>query len=60
MESAAAAAQVIGAIVGAVATGDLTPMEAAELSKLIESYVRTLEVTDLDERLTRLEKTTRQ
>jgi hypothetical protein len=56
IESPAAAAQVMSIIVGAVANGDLTPSEASELSKLVESYIRAVEVTDLDERLARLEK----
>jgi hypothetical protein len=43
-----------------VANGDLTPGEAAELSKLVENYVHAVEVTDLDERLTRIEKMGRQ
>jgi len=60
IDSPAAATQVMGIIVGAVANGDLTPSEAAELSKLVESYARAVEVSDLDERLTRLEKMGRQ
>src|SRR5829696_7562961 len=40
-EDAKAAA---GAILQAVADGDLTPSEAGELSKLLESYTRVIEV----------------
>ena len=42
-----------------IATGalDITPSEAAELSKLVEGYVKSLEVTDLAERITKLERT---
>ena len=44
------------ALLQAVASGDLTPSEAAELGKLVEAHVRAIEVTDVQERLTRLEK----
>jgi hypothetical protein len=39
-----------------ISIGDLTPTEAAELGKLVEAYVRSLEATDLSERLLRLEE----
>ena len=41
---------------GAVASGELTPSEAAELGKLIEAHVRAIEVTEIQERLARLEE----
>jgi hypothetical protein len=41
----------------AVSIGETTPSEAVELGRLLESYVRTLEVTELEERLGRLERT---
>ena len=44
------------AIATAVADGDLTPMEAAELSKVVDSYTRAVETADLAARLVRLEK----
>jgi hypothetical protein len=44
------------AIVAAVATGDLTPSEASELSKVVESYARTLQAVAFEERLGKLEK----
>ena len=40
----------------AVANGDLTPSEAAELSKIIDSFVRVAEAADLAERVKRLEQ----
>jgi hypothetical protein len=46
----------MGAIVEAVANGHLTPSEAAELSKLVEAYVRSLEGTEFDQRLRALEE----
>jgi Family of unknown function (DUF5681) len=45
-------------IVAAVAAGDLTPSEAADLAKVIDIYVRALETRSFDERLTRLEEGT--
>jgi hypothetical protein len=38
--------------------GDLTPSEAAELSKTIDSFVRVAETADLTERIKRLEQMT--
>jgi Family of unknown function (DUF5681) len=43
------------AIVDAVAAGDLTPTEAAELSRVVSTYVATLEAADFDARLRKLE-----
>lgn len=43
------------AILEAVATGDLTPSEAAELGKLVDAHVRAIEVTDISKRLDALE-----
>jgi hypothetical protein len=53
--TAADAAVAAAAIVQAVADGELTPSEAAELTKIIEGYARILEVADHEERLKRLE-----
>ena len=50
-DGAAAAAK----IAAGVASGELTPSEAAELAKVVEIYVRTIELKQFDERLTRLE-----
>jgi hypothetical protein len=44
------------AIVAAVSAGEVTPMEASELGKLIESYARTLQAVEFEERLSKLEK----
>src|SRR5262249_40662297 len=44
-------------IVAAVAAGELTPSEAAELAKVVDVYVRAMATTAFDERLTRLEAT---
>ena len=43
------------ALVAAVAGGELSPSEAAELAKVIEGYTRAIEATDIQDRLTKLE-----
>jgi hypothetical protein len=43
------------ALLEAVASGELTPSEAAELGKLVEAHVRAIEATEIEERLKRLE-----
>jgi hypothetical protein len=57
IKTAADALTATGALVAAVANGDITPSEAAELSKLVDGFVRALEATDLAERIGRLERT---
>ena len=44
----------------AVAAGEMTPADAAELGKLIDSYVKAYETAELTERLERLEGMTGQ
>src|SRR5262249_37449730 len=44
------------AIIDAVAIGDLTASEAAELSKLVETFIRSLEATEFHQRLRALEE----
>ena len=56
MESADDAVRAGAALLQAVAQGELTPMEANELGRLVESYVKSLEVSDLAKRLDRLEQ----
>jgi hypothetical protein len=53
-DSVAAAAK----IAAAVAAGELTPSEAAELAKVIDVYMRAIETKAFDERLAKLEETT--
>ena len=40
----------------AVAGGEITPAEAVEVGKLVDSYIRAAETADLAERIRRLEK----
>jgi len=56
MREAKDAVNASAAIVGAVAAGDLTPSEAAELSKVVDGYARTLQAAEFEERITKLEK----
>lgn len=44
------------ALLEAVAVGDLTPSEAAELGKLVAAHVQAIEVTEIQARLARLEE----
>jgi len=44
------------ALLSAVADGRLTPGEALEISKLIDGFVKTLEVAELEARLNELEE----
>ena len=55
LEAAADAVKATAALVEAVARGDITPAEAAELSKLVEGFIRAVEVHDIQIRLERLE-----
>jgi hypothetical protein len=59
LETAADAVKATSAIAQAVADGDLTPSEAGELSRLIESFTRAVETHDLEARLAKLEEATR-
>ena len=59
LNSAADASRAAATIIAGVSAGELTPAEAAELGKLVESYARTLEATEFEERLATLEKTVR-
>jgi hypothetical protein len=59
LETAADAKKAAAAVVRAVADGDLTPTEAAELSKLLDNFIRVLEATDVQARLEALERRAR-
>ncbi len=55
IDSAQDAAVAAGAVLRAVADGDLTPIEAAEVSKIVSTYVTALEASDLEQRIAKLE-----
>jgi hypothetical protein len=58
--SASDAAKASASLVAAVSLGEITPSEAVELGRLLECYVRTLEVTEIEERLAKLERISQQ
>lgn len=56
IETAADALKATGTLIAAVANGDVTPSEASELAKLMDGFVRSLETTELSQRISDLEK----
>jgi hypothetical protein len=56
MSEAKDAVTASAAIVTAVANGELTPVEAAELGKLIDCFARALQAAEFEERISKLEK----
>jgi F0F1-type ATP synthase gamma subunit len=55
IENAADSVEAAASIVAAVAAGELTATEAAELAKVIDTYVGALASRGFEERLTKLE-----
>jgi Family of unknown function (DUF5681) len=60
IKSAQDAAAVVSAVLTGVAAGEITPTEAVEVGKLIDSYVKAYETAELADRLDRLERMTNQ
>ena len=56
IEKASDAVTASASIVAAVSIGELTPCEAGDLIKIVESYTRILQATELEDRLSRLEQ----
>jgi hypothetical protein len=56
IETASDAMAFAGELVTKVAAVELTPSEAADLGKLIDNYVRAIEVCDLEQRLAAIER----
>lgn len=56
IETAADALKATGALIAGVANGDITPGEATELARLMDGFVRSLEATELSERISNLER----
>jgi len=54
--SAADASKAMAAITTAVAQGELTPAEAGELARLVETYVKAVEAADIERRIQVLEE----
>ncbi len=55
LEAADDAVGAMAAITAAIAAGKITPGEAAELSRLVEAYVKALEASEFDQRLRAIE-----
>ena len=55
MHNAMDASEAAGSVLTAVSDGELTPIEATRVMGLIDSYRRTLELTEIEERLRALE-----
>jgi hypothetical protein len=55
METGADAAKAAGAVLAAVADGDLTPFEGVQIMGLIETFRKTLETCELEARVAALE-----
>jgi hypothetical protein len=55
LETAADAVKASAALCEAVAHGDLTPSEAGELARLVEGYMKAVDLHDIQQRLDRLE-----
>jgi hypothetical protein len=55
LETAADAVKATAALVEAATLGEVTPVEATELGKLVELHIRAIETHELEERITRLE-----
>jgi hypothetical protein len=53
------AAKTISVMLAAVASGELNPTDAVEVCKLVDSYIRAFEATELTERVEQLEKMAR-
>ena len=56
MKNAMDAFKAANSVLKAVSEGELTPIEATRVMGLIDSYRRTLELTEIEERLQALEK----
>ena len=55
LHSAADAASAMASLAAAVGVGEITPGEAAELSRLVEAYMKAIEVSEFDKRLQAVE-----
>jgi Family of unknown function (DUF5681) len=55
INNAGEASRASAAVLAAVGAGVITPGEGAELSRIVEGYIKTLEATEFERRLQRLE-----
>lgn len=59
IENASDLPRATGALLEAVAAGDITPSEAADIGRALDAHVRAIETTDLHERMRRIEEASR-
>ena len=55
MATAADAAKAMADVIGAVAAGELTPAQGVAVAGLVETFRRTLELSEIEARLSALE-----
>jgi Family of unknown function (DUF5681) len=58
IKDAAEAATAMAAILTAVSAGQITPGEATEVARLVETFIKAFEASELKARIERLERTT--
>jgi hypothetical protein len=58
MKTVSDAVLAMGALVKAVAGGDLTPVEAAELTRMVQAFAKIIETAEFEERILKLEDVT--
>ena len=56
LKAAEDASAAVAALLQAVAAGELTPSEGEAVAKLVEVHRRAVELVELEDRITRLEK----
>jgi hypothetical protein len=56
IESPSDAAKLMGALLAGVADGAIAPCEAGEIARVVETYVKTLEVSQYERRIAHLEE----
>jgi Family of unknown function (DUF5681) len=56
LQGAADAPRAVAALAAAVAAGELTPGEAGELARIVETHLRAVEVADLEARIRAIEE----
>ena len=58
LETASDAVEAMGLIMASVAQGEISPSEAATLTDLVSSFTKTLELSEFEQRLNKLEEAT--
>ena len=58
MKTVGDAVLAMGALVRAVAEGDLTPTEAAEVARMVQAFAKIIETAEFEERIRKLEEAT--